>query len=143
MKKFTFLAVCGGWFLVIGICLIGCDSRPRPVPVSGLVTIGGKPAFDCQVRFEVISDDVYPPPSAAAMTDSEGKFTLKTVEPNRRTGAIPGKYRVYCEWLCLNPPEGKEPEQVPKPYKLPIKSLDGSIEFIVPPKGTHEANFEF
>lgn len=122
---------------------IGCEGKYKIVPVSGMVTVKGKPAFDCQVSFQIISEAKYPGPSAIGKTDSEGRFILKTIEQKPRKGAIPGKYQVRLEWMNTSPPEGKLPEELPKPYKLPPQAVNGSLEFEVPLNGTDVANFEF
>lgn len=84
--------------------LEGCGSgRPETVPVSGVVTLDGKPIEGANVMLypdtgELAgagtqgkkSDAVGRP--AVGATDKDGKFTLETFEPG--DGALPGKYKV-------------------------------------------------
>lgn len=64
----------------------GCG-RPRPVPVSGCVTLDGKPVADAGVLFCPTETG----PSAAGTTDTIGRFQLATINT---PGVLPGPYRV-------------------------------------------------
>lgn len=93
----------GGVILGVVAGLEGCGSgRPKTVPVTGVVTLDGKPVEGANVTFypdtgqsagtaqPKKTDQVTRP--ATGTTDKEGKFTLKTFEPG--DGALPGKYKV-------------------------------------------------
>jgi len=76
----------------LGLALLlfatGCgESRPRTVPVTGLVTLDGEPVADASITF-------YPENGrpATGRTDAEGIYTLTTFETN--DGAVPGQHRV-------------------------------------------------
>jgi hypothetical protein len=61
------------------------------VPVSGVVTVGGKPLPGVVVTF--LPDDWGP---AHGETDDEGRYSLETAA---RPGAIPGTYKVAMSYL--------------------------------------------
>jgi hypothetical protein len=89
---------------VLFAVVVGCSDSPpvddryaaldpkNLVPMSGLVTIGGKP-----VPMVVIT---FLPPTGAGLatgeTDSSGKFTLKSAGG---PGAVPGEYKVAISYL--------------------------------------------
>ncbi len=77
--------------LLSAIVIAGCSSsnEPKPYPVSGTVTRGGNPVVGANVIFMPVAADGKP---AAAITDSEGKYELMTLNP--KDGALPGQYRV-------------------------------------------------
>ena len=125
------------------LLLAGCGSGSYEIaPVSGRVTLDGEPLKGCQVRFQPVAaseSNVAPGPGAFAVTDEQGRFTLRTIEPVR-PGAVVGAHRV---WLTTVNEEDMQSEswrvtaeKVPPPYR------NGQLEFDVPPNGTEEADFE-
>ena len=68
----------------------GCDGRRAPVPVSGTVTLDGRPVEGATVTFHLIGDDKEGR-LAIGQTDKTGTFQLKTGNEN---GVRPGKYKV-------------------------------------------------
>jgi hypothetical protein len=80
----TLVACVGIVFLVTG-----CGpSRPKTAPVSGVVTLDGKPVAGASVM--LTPDDGGRP--ALGESDAEGKFALATFEPG--DGALVGKHHV-------------------------------------------------
>lgn len=80
----TGLAVAANVMLVAG-----CGpSRPATIPVSGTVTLDGKPAAGAQVM--LIPEDGGRP--AEGTTDDSGGFNLRTFEAS--DGALPGRHAV-------------------------------------------------
>jgi hypothetical protein len=80
----------------VGCCAAGCGQRLPLVPVSGQVTMNGRPLDGAIVVFA-------PPPAAndvvrvgSAMTDADGRFALQTNYSPRVTGkgAMPGAFKV-------------------------------------------------
>src|SRR5262245_20460377 len=69
---------------------VGCDGRRTPVPVSGTVTLDGKPVDGAIVTFHLLGDDKDGRP-VAGQTDKTGTFRLKT---GNEDGARPGEYKV-------------------------------------------------
>ncbi|HOM17966.1 MAG TPA: hypothetical protein PLQ00_11595 [Thermoguttaceae bacterium] len=94
------------WGVILAVVagLEGCGSgRPKTIPVTGVVTLDGKPIEGANVTFypdtgesagagsqQKKADATVRP--ATGTTDKDGKFTLKTFEPG--DGALPGKYKV-------------------------------------------------
>ena len=74
--------------------LIGCQQRiPDRQPVSGIVTLDGRPVPNAAVTF--VSEVVFG--RASGLTDESGRYELTTLEP--RDGAITGSYRVaITDW---------------------------------------------
>jgi carboxypeptidase family protein len=98
--------------LTVGIVLTGCSnsSRPPTYPVTGTVTLQGKPVAGAAVTFVPTGEGE----AASAITDSEGKYALTTWQAG--DGARPGEYRVKVS---------KQEQQTVNPAKM-VKNL--SIE---------------
>jgi hypothetical protein len=75
------------------LAAVGCGG-PRYVPVSGVVTLNGKPYPGAVVNFQPVATggDAYPGRGSYGHTDSEGRFTL--VVDDKVKGAVVGKHRV-------------------------------------------------
>jgi hypothetical protein len=87
---------------LLGCCLSGCGGTGNNlVPVTGSVSVNGKPAGEASVLFHSeISDAVTP----SAVTKADGTFTVMSgLEP----GIAPGKYKVTIVW----PDASKKPTQ--------------------------------
>lgn len=75
--------------LVLLTLTVGCGpDRPGTIPVSGRVTLEGKPVAGAAVTFAP-ADGRRP---ATGLTDAEGRFTLATFADG--DGALPGEHRV-------------------------------------------------
>lgn len=80
----------------------GCGaSGPKKYPVSGTVTVNGKPAALVRVQFRH-ADQSLPGnlKMPAGMTDESGAFRLST--SGDADGAVEGEYAVTFEWLSGN-----------------------------------------
>src|SRR5687767_7103434 len=77
--------------VTVGIVLTSCSnsSRPPTYPVTGIVTLQGKPVAGAAITFVPTAGDGV---AASAITDSEGKYALTTWEAG--DGARTGEYRV-------------------------------------------------
>ena len=84
----------------------GCDGRRTPVPVSGTVTLDGKPVEGAIVTFHLLGDDKEGRP-ATGQTDKAGAFRLKT---GNEDGARPGEYKVVIVKSVLADPKLKVPD---------------------------------
>lgn len=134
-------------------CASGCGSPYKIAPVSGRVTIDGKPGANCHVAFDPIGSQQNPTPGpqAVGITNEEGVFSLQTV-PDKYKGAVVGKCRVRILNLGGLGPQLDEDTMlklyiqkraggIPKP--LPARyNLKTELTFDVPPQGTDSANFD-
>jgi len=127
------LSFCPAW---IGICLLtaGCGPGYKLVPVSGRVTLDGKPVADAHVNFEPRARG----PGSYGKADQEGRFTLVSVFDDRR-GAVPGAQVVLITTAKEEP--GSDASQLVGEL-APPRFLDGSVTFNVPAEGTDAANFD-
>ena len=128
------------------IATLGCGggvSNPKVVPVSGTVTIKGKPTAGVDVNFfrEKASR------AASGRTDAEGKYRLTMFEAN--DGAIPGKNLVTLtipgETVSMEqmmsgkappaksplPPEYSNPTATPFSYEVK-DGVNENVNFDVP-----------
>ncbi|MES2788067.1 MAG: hypothetical protein V4719_00490 [Planctomycetota bacterium] len=123
---------------LVGGCF-GGPTGPRPVPVSGKITMDGKPLQGARVTFD---NDQRP---AVGITSPDGSFKLPD-------GALPGDYRI-----AIGDPPGNagmtrpmmaatidgKPE--PTPVELPLKYSDPAqtaLKFTVTKDGPNIANFD-
>lgn len=120
------------------LIVAGCDSgRPRPQPVSGMVTLKGQPIEGAQVM-------LFPEGgrTATGLTDAAGKYALTTFEAN--DGALPGDHRVT---IIKNVPLPSTPEnpypgsrnELPSQFANPEQS---GLTLSVPAGGRDDANFD-
>jgi hypothetical protein len=86
--------VVAGWFTIVAGC-----KKPEPLkllPLSGKVTVNGKPADRAKVFFTPLA----PPEGQAilpsAVTGKDGKFQVSTLLPD--DGLPPGEYAVTVIW---------------------------------------------
>jgi len=82
--------------ILVAVCglalLAGCSSepaRPKTYPVTGTVTMKGRPLDGARVVFAPSTPGLLP---ASGVTDKDGKYQLTTFESN--DGAQPGDYLV-------------------------------------------------
>jgi len=130
-----------------GLMGAGCSSDYQLAPVSGTVTVDGKPLENVAVSFVPDTSQATPGPGSSGVTDAQGRFTLKTVAGDRDRGALVGKHRVRLHYSPPVPDGLSYEQQVAASAKaghvLPPRARDGSLTFEVPPQGTSEANFAF
>ena len=88
--------------LLMGLQLLGCGSSgPKQYPVTGTVTVNGKPAALVRVQF-LHADQSLPgnQKMPVGITDESGAFHLSTT--GDKDGAVEGEYTVVFEWLSAN-----------------------------------------
>jgi hypothetical protein len=122
------------FLLLLGV--VGCGGSA--VPVSGRVTLDGKPIADATVTFQP-ADSGKPGTGSAGKTDANGQFTLQLVGMNR-PGALIGKHRISITALGNTEADDsgkKTRDQVPAWY-----NTQSTLTFEVPSGGTDKANFE-
>jgi hypothetical protein len=131
--------------LFLEFVMLGCGRRqPDLAPVSGRVTVQGKPLANVNVSFQPTAK----PGSGAeagvgssATTDGDGRFQMKTFDG--RPGAVLGKHVVR---LAVQNAQARDSDlwgAARTPSPLPPGASDGSLTFDVPSNGTDKANFEF
>src|SRR5690349_14965258 len=126
----------------------GCSGNAEFAPVSGIVSLNGKPHGGALVSFQPMAtaDNPNPGRGSSAYTDENGRFTLTS--DGTQDGAVVGKHIVRIR------SRDKITEEVtsePSPDDAPVPKLVDPIpsdwneqsdkEFEVPPKGTDQANF--
>jgi hypothetical protein len=91
-------AACGKQLVIPALlaALGGCSSPSALYPVTGTVTVDGKPAARVLVLFYLVNDPSPYPSPASALTDESGAFALTTAKQS--DGAVAGDYAVVCHW---------------------------------------------
>lgn len=102
----TYRFLCLGAVAALG--LFGCDSGPHVVPVTGTVTINGKPLEGATVSFTPEESNAVKT-LGTDTTGPEGNFKLMY---NDRTGIAPGKYKVL-----ISKQEAKAGVVIPEEFK--------------------------
>ena len=127
----------------------GCSGGPEYAPVSGVVTLDGKPYPKAVVSFQPIGtgDNPNPGRGSSAYTDENGRFVLTSDD---KDGALVGKHTVRImtrgnEVVGQDPstgsddatPANREVDPIPPEWNALSK-----VEFDVPSGGTNQASFE-
>jgi hypothetical protein len=131
------------WLMVVG-CVVGCTKPPYDVaPVSGTVTLDGKPLEGALINTQPIGsqENPSPGPGSFAKSDQDGRFALELVSP-AKPGAVVGQHRVRITKLTVKYIPGKEDAPVAVRNLLPRSATDGSISITVPPEGTDELQLD-
>jgi hypothetical protein len=130
---------------------VGCsDGGYRVAPVSGRVTIDGRPAAGIHVEF--LPDGggkvLNPGPGSIGIANAQGVYVLNCVQ-TREKGAVVGRHRVLIrvrdgadedEVLLAT---GKITRSKVRPKQLPARyNAESELRFDVPPRGTDQANFD-
>jgi hypothetical protein len=132
--------------LLVGFVVVlalGCGGGSKGVvPVSGKVTLDGKPLPNATVMFSPIADpgSIDAGPGSSAKTNEKGEYTLQA--STGKKGAQVGKHRVTISSLSPQITEGDERPRGGPPLvdKIPAKYRDMTRE--VPAGGTDQMNFE-
>jgi hypothetical protein len=136
--------------LALGVlALAGCGGM-KLAPVSGVVTLDGVPYPNAVVSFQPVGGqgNENPGRGSVAVTDAQGKFTLKY--DNEEPGAVVGKHvvRVVTNGVFTAAQEGTgSDDAAPKNSKadpIPPEWFDPNNpkHFDVPAGGTDKANFD-
>jgi hypothetical protein len=136
--------------LTVGALLIafsGC-SGSKYVPVSGVVSLNGKPYGKAAVSFQPIGTTENPNPGrgSSAYTDENGRFVLISDE---HQGAVVGKHLVRITTRAkelageagVGSPDGAPVDKRVEPIP-PEWNSESEQQFEVPPGGTDQANFD-
>ena len=122
MRSFRAAALLAGLLI-----LTGCSRTPVFAPVTGTVTVGGKPLENVQVEFwPQVSG-----PRSLGVTDKEGRFTL-TADDGKSPGAVVGSHKVVLIDLA---PYAKAPVNMPREVeKINLASTRFGKQFADPNK---------
>ncbi|MCA9131262.1 MAG: hypothetical protein KDB22_29460 [Planctomycetales bacterium] len=122
------------WILALSlICLVaGCSSGVPTAEVEGVVTLDGKPLADIRVLFQPANTDAETAGMGSfALTDAEGKFTLK-LSDSQENGAVVGKHTVVLSDKLSEDPEDSDAgaARVPK-SRIPARYAKQPLSFEV------------
>jgi len=127
-------AIFGGW---------GCSGDSTPTaPVSGKVTLDGKPLANINVLFQPAGGaNREPGVGSVGITDAQGVFTLK-LSGSGKHGAVVGQH-VVTLMEKTNPADDQDAGGTDKPVvsRIPVEYSNGTAKFEVK-SGTNQANFE-
>ena len=145
------------WMLLAGLLVAavqGCGSGGKYAPVSGVVTLDGKPYGEGVVTFQPFATQENPDPGrgSSSDTDTSGRFVLKT--DDLKNGAVVGKHQVRIWTRGPGVVSGYDPAvgtadgagaPAPKGKLDPIPpewNSQSDKTFSVLPSGTDKANFD-
>ena len=134
--------VTGGAGANVAVWAAGCGGPTYKVaPVSGRVTLDGKPLANATVQFYPLAEPGAgePGPTSIGHTDESGRYTLALSDGKSTPGALVGKHKVI---ITLTPKENPADTR-PKHYvQLPARyNRNSELQREVPPQGA-EINFE-
>jgi hypothetical protein len=126
--------------IAVTVPLAGCGGGPKPVPVSGLVTLDNKPLANATLQFVPVSgpSEAAYQVSSVGTTGEDGRYTLVLNSDSNSKGAVAGKYKVI---ITLGAQPGTETKhtfhkQLPEKYNRKTE-----LECDIPPGGRDDANF--
>jgi hypothetical protein len=133
---------CETWAAGLLLVALAAGCQGNIVPVSGEVTLNGKPLAGAVVTFQPVGSQTGKSPQPVATgsvgrTDAVGHYSLRLVHPDR-PGAVVGDHAVT---IAL-PSTSRSETEPPATTRLPAAWYDGSKRFRVPEGGTKEANFQ-
>jgi len=139
---FVSRSICLSAGFVIAICLLaGCggEAGPKIFPVTGQVTLDGKPLVKAMVQFRPVDGR-----SSYAETDAEGRFTLSYSA--RQPGALPGSHQVLITTASETETPASEQQETPQtvftPEKLPKRyNAESKLTATVEPKKDNVIDF--
>ena len=125
---------------VLVVAISGCAPGTKTVPVSGVITLDGKPLPEAHVTFQPATEEKVPDAGSFAFTDTNGAYSLRTFE-GEQPGAVVGKYRVAI--TPVTPSYDGDPAKRPPTKTLPAKyNRQTELLFEVTSGGTDKANFD-
>jgi len=127
------------------VCLLaaGCGKKTsyKLAPVSGVVTLDGKPVPGLCVSFQPVAGKAGPDvgPSSIGFTGPDGRYTLQAIQ-TRQPGAVVGKHNVLLSTVSQEDPDSDLTQPPPKEL-LPPQYRGKALAFEVPAAGTDKADF--
>ncbi|MEQ8849952.1 hypothetical protein [Botrimarina sp.] len=134
MSRCVFAAVV---LVAIAAC-VGCG--PEVGPVSGVVTLDGKPVPEAKVQFMPLPQPDHPEVTkmvGLGKTDADGRYSLTIFEGPE--GAVVGENRV---WISTAVEDEKNTSKLLAPERIPYAyNVQSKLTYDVPPGGTDQADF--
>lgn len=128
---------------VVALFASGCgDEGYDLAPVSGVVTLDGKPLAGGVIQYQPIGgENTNPGPGSAGVLDTQGRYQLQTQTSPRMDGAVIGTHqvRIYsrnAEAPVTDTDTSTTPELVPPKYNSQTQ-----LTMDVPPEGRDDADF--
>jgi hypothetical protein len=115
------------------LALAGCNGQGI-APVSGQITLDGRPLANAVVLFEPDDDRHNPGMGSAGKTNDDGRYELRQIQPDR-AGAIVGRHRVTIR-TAVQGEERNGRELLPAKY-----NTESKLKCDVPSGGRHDADF--
>lgn len=130
---------------VLALAALGCGGG-KVAPVSGRVTLDGKPLANAHVSFQPSGEGGGHNPGSGSygITDADGRFTLRVVEGDQ-LGAVVAKHRVEVTLRGAGGDEDtdRHAKGAPKAVSLPERyNRNTELTFEVKSGGSTEANFD-
>jgi hypothetical protein len=127
--------------LLAALPAAGCGKSSKIVPVSGRVTLDGRPLAEARINFQPQGDALEPGPGSFALTDANGEYTLELVGGGGK-GAYVGTHRVFIT-KSTNQPNPEDDRARAGPNLVPPKyNLQSELTCDVPSGGRTDANFD-
>jgi hypothetical protein len=134
----------GPVWLVVAIAVLfgGCNPAGKVVPVSGVVTLDGKPLANAHLAFQpqAAGGTTSAGTGSYALTDASGAYKLRLADTDQ-PGAVIGSHRVEIN-LQIEA-DDRDPRTRPPAKVLPARyNTSTELRFEVKPGGTDKANFD-
>jgi hypothetical protein len=124
--------------LLVSALAVGCGGQFQVVPVSGTVTLDGKPLEDATVTFTPVKGGEDSPISTGR-TDKNGKYNLSVVA-DESSGAVVGQHTVgiavniIASSDIMTPEERAKAELPPHSFTFEVKSGKNTADFALESK---------
>lgn len=129
--------------IAVAVLLVGCSQENANfAPVSGTVTVKGKPQPNLIVSFLPVTQGEEAGIASSGLTDEQGHFTLKTTGEDGIEGAMIGPHQVRIRNRIVLGAEDAVVKEKSSAVKLPSKANDGSMTVEVPKEGVDTLKFE-
>jgi hypothetical protein len=131
-------------WIVLASVPAGCGGRGayRLAPVSGKVTLNGRPLADATVEFVPAAGAPAdaPLPSSVGTTGEDGRYSLVLADRDKTPGGVVGKHRVI---ITLGGQGGAKEGRPTFHRQLPERyNRKTELGCVVPEDGREDANFE-